>query len=920
MDKERAAMNFSRLLTWLDVKRVIREVTVGGRKLPDGIVRISCYSDALEIGIQQKEQIEEAKKKLKDWFGEWYQEEASVIQLDFGDAALPVEFIYGEEQSNTDIPPRPFWEEMAYLEKRELYGETEFSAIAGLPQPFLSNKPKLVSFYSFKGGVGRTLHLSAFLFALLDRAKELGQTATVLVIDADLEAPGLTYWNRQESQQPSASFLDFLEIYQYAPSDIRETLDLFAKEIKKAPKTDGRATWYFLPACLEDKQLLDTPVLPEHLARNQDGWECGNAVFQLGQAVGADYVLIDLRAGLSEISSPILFDPRIQRYIVTTITEQSVTGTSLVLDQISCLAPPASTQTEEVDYYDPSLIISMLKPEFKDLSAFADALVRLRSAYDLERLQISETDFAEELLYVNGWEDARSKLAPSSIMRTAREWSKSQLKSSATKKTQDKDAQLSEACKLRDVCRQYEFAENGKGKGLLVTDPLKNLAAAFSEELPRAVSIGAKGAGKTFNYIQLSQFRTWEKFVEHVLKRTSATEPKTETYIFPLLQSKGLNGNAEQITKTARDEVAKALDTSLPEFSPSACQDRIKEMLHKDTCSELEWASFWIGELRNALGVSSGSGQPNTLISDLNMRLKQQNLRVVFLFDGLEDMLAEAAYKLAPQAALKALIDLPKRLSEIRQANIGVIIFLRRDFLRHVITQNLAQFENLYRAYDLSWNDDSFKRLVFWICSQAGVIGAMEEEVESLSRDELNDRLEQLWGMKLGADSSKEASSINWIFAALTDFKGRLQARDIVRFLLHAAEIAIDHAQEVMLDRWATDRMLPPQAIRRAIVPCSRKKVDEAKEEYPEFKRWVEKIADRQEKKIPFTLEQFDTNQYEKEILEEMGVIYEDREKDGAARFYMPEIFRAGLDFTPEKGARPRVLVLKRKALGPRYA
>ena len=47
-------MNFSRLLTWLDVKRVIRQKTAGGSKLPEGIVRIGSYSDALEIGVQQK--------------------------------------------------------------------------------------------------------------------------------------------------------------------------------------------------------------------------------------------------------------------------------------------------------------------------------------------------------------------------------------------------------------------------------------------------------------------------------------------------------------------------------------------------------------------------------------------------------------------------------------------------------------------------------------------------------------------------------------------------------------------------------------------------------------------------------------------------------------------------------------------------
>ena len=34
-----------------------------------------------------------------------------------------------------------------------------------------------------------------------------------LVVDADLEAPGLTYWNRSEKQQPTVSFINFLEAY-----------------------------------------------------------------------------------------------------------------------------------------------------------------------------------------------------------------------------------------------------------------------------------------------------------------------------------------------------------------------------------------------------------------------------------------------------------------------------------------------------------------------------------------------------------------------------------------------------------------------------------------------------------------------------------------------------------------------------------
>ena len=923
-------MKFSRLLTWLDVKRVVRKKTRYGSKLPDGVVRLSCYSDALEIGVLKPEHAENAKKEIKEWFGEWYQEERSVIQLDFGNAILPVEFISGEEQTDTDISVRPFWEEIAYVQSVS-GDETESPSNVKLPKPFPANGPKIISFYSFKGGVGRTLHLSAFLFALLDRIKELREPKTVLVIDADLEAPGLTYWNRKEKQQPVVSFLDFLEVYHYSPQGMDETLSLFAKEIKKAPKTDGVATWYLLPACLDDKQLLDTPVLPENLARNsENAWGCGEAIFRLGQSIGADYVLLDLRAGLSEISSPIIFDPRIQRYLVTTISEQSVSGSSLVIDQISRLAPPEVETTEtEIAYYDPSIIISMIKQDFRQLPDFDNSLVRLRSSYIdsnddnvySKRLQILETDFNEELLYINGWEDARSMLFPTSMMKIAKEWAKSQLNrlvdTAIASKSINDELALEEVLKIKEICEEYEFAENGRGKGLLITEPLKNLATSFRDELPRVVSIGAKGAGKTFNYIQLSQFGMWESFLNHVFKQ--AEKLKSETHIFPFLQSNSLRDNAGEITKKARDNVKAALNDNSPEFFPSDCQDKIREKLADKTVTELEWTDFWIDEIANSIGVAMDRKVQNGL-ANLNLQLKNKGLKIIFLFDGLEDIFTNISTDPAQQMALKTLIDLPRRLSEIRQPNLGLVIFVRRDFIRYVVTQNLAQFENLYKAYDLSWDEDSFQKLVLWICSEAGVIDAKKEDVENMGRDGLGRKLENLWGMKLGLDNSKEAYTVNWVFAALTDFKGRLQARDIVRFLLHAADITFQNPKDVAFEKWTSSRLLPPQAVRRAVEPCSSKKVQEAKEEYPEFRAWIEKISTSYsptDRRVPFTLEQFGLDQATVRILEDMGVIYEDRGKDDTSRFYMPEIFRAGLNFSLDKGARPRVLVLKRKALGP---
>ena len=189
-----------------------------------------------------------------------------------------------------------------------------------------------------------------------------------------------------------------------------------------------------------------------------------------------------------------------------------------------------------------------------------------------------------------------------------------------------------------------------------------------------------------------------------------------------------------------------------------------------------------------------------------------------------------------------------------------MIIFLRRDFLRYTITQNLKQFENLYRSYDLSWDQDSFLRLVFWICSRAEVIGAEQISIDSLSKENFIDRLEKLWGKRLGTDNSKEAYTASWVFAALTDFNGRLQARDIVRFLYHAAKITVDRAKEIQFERWSTSRLLPPQAMRRALKPCSEEKVKEAQEEYAVFKIWVEETLPKYppaERRIPFAGEQF---------------------------------------------------------------
>lgn len=914
-----------RFITWLDIRRLIRKETCYGESLPQGVNGIDCFSDAIEISLISEEDRPFVEAELQKWFGEWYLSDTQIIQLDLGNTTLPVEFLIEGDKTRELRAIRPFWEEIAYVskdlsDKEEPLDLLEVCSKIPLP-PAYETKPKIVAFYSFKGGVGRTTHLAAYLFALLKRADEVNKPITVLIIDSDLEAPGLTYWNRMEKQQPAISFLEFLEAYHYSPLEKSETLEIFAREVKKSksPKYQGKSTCYFLPACLNDEQLLDTPILPENLTKSLGNvWTFSDAIYELGNSVGADYIMVDLRAGLSEISSPLIFDPRVQRFLVTTASAQSATGLELVLKQISQIVP-SQEDIENSTYFDPTIIISFLTQEMKKLTEFDEILVKFRTAYNQDtfmddsstRLEIQETDFLQELLYINNWEDAFSKLSSKSkISEFAKEWATTQLNPTLLLKTESRTSRFDDLERFRDVCQQYEYAENGAGDSLLVTEPLKNLANNFREELPRVVSIGAKGAGKTFIYVQLSRFKYWEQFLSNVLKEELDS---SFTYIFPFLQSNNLQDNAKKIIQDAREQVQITLGTN--EFFDSEYKEKIQTELKKDL-DEPQWTHFWINEISKALGIQPKVDQTITL-QIINLYLKEKDVRIIILIDGLEDIFQDIATNRQQQIALRALINIPNnKLSEVRQSNLGLIILLRRDFLRYALNQNSGQFESLYRSYDLSWDANSFLKLVYWMCIKGGVFNTSEEDLDSYGRDQLLKDLEKLWGEKLGGD--KEARTASWVFAALTDFNGRLQARDVVRFLFNAAKITIENARAVQFEKWSATRLLPPQAVRRALDPCSKDKVREAQDEYPTFKQWVQNITSypQHQKMIPFKAQDLNLDSETISMLESMGVIYEDKTRNDSARYYMPEIFRAGLGFNLATGARPRVLVLKRKVMG----
>jgi len=268
----------------------------------------------------------------------------------------------------------------------------------------------------------------------------------------------------------------------------------------------------------------------------------------------------------------------------------------------------------------------------------------------------------------------------------------------------------------------------------LPTEPLKNMASNFQNKLPVVISIGVNVAGKTFSYIQLSRLQSWENLLNKINPQNQKNPSKNLSLMFPLMQSQNLEGKFKNILEQAQQNVNNALNHNC-QFSISDLKDRITQSLSNQDWNEVNWAKFWVKEFSRVLGYN----QENYQLNKLDEYLKQKNSKIIFLIDGLENIFPDLAYDNLQQTALKALIDnLPNKLSEIRQSNLGLIVFLRRDFLRYTITQNSQQFENLYRNYDLSWNLESFLKLSYWLCIQSSVINANSQDLVGCSIEDFH--------------------------------------------------------------------------------------------------------------------------------------------------------------------------------------
>ena len=690
---------------------------------------------------------------------------------------------------------------------------------------------------------------------------------------------------------------------------------------------------FILPAFrgLTTGSLPILEIKPEHVFKfSPNPFILTDFLEQLAIKLQVDYIIIDLRAGVSELSTGWFLDPRINKVFVTTLSSQSILGTSMMFNVLSKF----EKENQINDTNPPFLIISQVpKDTLKAMESnwsgtyVEGVLGELRNQFGKSFINLDDysknpdyTSFTpEEILgremepltlfsvendnlksLPDTWAEVSKLIKLNNLPKQTLKLSSFLPAIESTQSTIKDDFSKSREL-LKKMAHDLVFAEQTNDGGFLVTESIEKFIDNFKAQVPVAVIVGAKGSGKTFLFKQICNAKKWGKFCEIAL---SPIQQANDAHILPVIIPQNMSMDS---FVTIGDEIKQITNAKI---TRNIWIEYIKKDIESSLKNDLtitQWREKWINYIAWAAGLNVNEEDAGKNFLEL---LKTTNKKIVAVVDGLEDLFKQFDSEQHQQNALSALLqDVPNWLDSQPEKFLGVIVFVRKDIVTAAIPQNSGQFFSKYSNYELKWNADEALRLVHWIINKYQILGYLtfegwERNLKEKTKNELIESLYKLWGMRMAKNGSKEAQTHLWVLGSLANLKKEVQSRDIIRFLEFAANNSI--TPDSKLNELYKDRILYPSAIREAINEVGKEKIDEVKKENLPLKKVLE-LLEQKEPKMKFPCKPGDIDRSldksQIKILEDNGVLIL---YDG--EYYMAEIYRKGMGFEYSRRGRPKLL------------
>lgn len=874
--------------TWHDIERRLLQYR---DNWPEKWIKIDVFSTEIVIYVEEDsaEVHDETGCFLKEVLKQYYNVESNRVEIEITRTVMDV--CMEETAREKERNPFPLFRDFTYVKGEAGAEESQMDSLA-IP---------VVAFHSYKGGVGRTLSLIAIVREIINL---YGREKKVLIVDGDMEAPGLTWLGRKDNNY-AISYLDVLAVIgaKGNQKDIIEDISQLVKRSSLVFQGDQmELEQYFLPTYREEGQMLDIYSNPERIMMGESNkYIITDTLAQIGYCLGTAAVLVDLRAGFSEYSSPFLFDPRVDKFLVSSTSLQSISGTNLILRELKkqrgnedAVRKIILTMVDKDKFRgkdrDEAYRLLLQKEELQEADSMAEELQAMDS--------VEELQYSEQLIYLGDLEQICEKLKlarettkplrEGNIVRDICEKKDGREKTVGINYDRQKIVKFRRA--LHEICEKSVTAEGGDISNMLATRAVLQLGN-FTREVPRINVLGAKGSGKTYLYTQMLKAQTWERFLKVIGK---SAEDDERTLICPVLCSEDRGGLRDILTRCRERCSAEIPQMKIESDFLTKNSLQIKEAI-KQQLSEPEWQEFWQNLILSMFGGLTKWGE-------LQAILEKQNRKIIFLFDGLENVFENFEKDPSEKCGIRTLCrGIVNLLSELYVSNIGVIVFMRKDIAELSINTNYEQFRNQYVQYELNWTQKDALQLALKLAERAGKVSGVQWRsssipVEDAGRDIIEEELTAVWGTKMGTDSSRQADATRWVLASLSDFNGQLQARDIVRFLAYASKYEFNTGKKTT---GYADRFLTPDDMKQAIRECSREKFLEVENEIHQLKSSFQKLQNMEQKDKYVPLPD--------EVLEKLGV--EDKRnlerfgylKEADGEYYISESIRYALGYNKAK-------------------
>jgi tetratricopeptide (TPR) repeat protein len=238
---------------------------------------------------------------------------------------------------------------------------------------------KVVTFYSYKGGVGRTLACANFGLYTARTGKK------VVLMDMDFEAPGLdSKFEELKGVGAHRGVVD--QLYAFSCNQEVPPIEAFDLALPEDVSREGGRLWlipaggHWRPDYFRKLSALNW----EALVDDERGLAfCLDLVRRIEEEYKADLLIIDSRTGLTEVgglATQVLPDTVI---LLTSMSNESIQGTRHIFQRIST-SPIVARRGGDRTSVDLRVVVTRV-PRPDDLPAF-ERLVRRRLDLDVDRL------------------------------------------------------------------------------------------------------------------------------------------------------------------------------------------------------------------------------------------------------------------------------------------------------------------------------------------------------------------------------------------------------------------------------------------------------------------------------------------------------------------------------------------------------